>query len=148
MKNVSKSNLWILVAGILAVGAGVFVLISSNKTKQANTEAVVATVTAYEEGEQFNSSTDALETVYYPVVRFSVNGDDMECTYSQFYNSEKYPIGESIEIHYSPENPAGFTIDEDNRSGVTAAWEIPVGILLIAFAIFRIVREKKASQEC
>lgn len=137
MKTTQRTNLIILIAGILAVIMGVFVLVSDIRSKQTNTQTAEATVIAIEDDQQYNSNLDLWETVYYPVVRFSVNGVDKEYKYSQFYSSEKYRIGDKVLIHYDPNEPTKFTIDEDNRSVIIAAWEIPVGVLLIALATFR-----------
>jgi len=142
MKKNHITNWIILAAGILAVVMGVFVLLADHHSKQTNTEAAEATVIAYKTGEEFSNSLGTWNTVFYPVVRFTAGGKEVEASYSQYYSKEEFPIGETVRIHYDRNDPASFTIDEDNRSGFIAAWEIPAGILLIALAVYRFVGQR------
>jgi len=138
MDNEKKKWITVLIIGIIALVAGIVVFFSDKNIDENYTGSTTAIVLEYEEAEEYSSSMEMLETVYYPVLKYSVDGTEFTEKYSQYYSDLEYPIGSSVDISYLPDDPSKFSITEDNRGTIITMWEVPVGILLIVLAIYKL----------
>jgi len=141
-----KKWIIVLLIGILALAVGIAVLLFKKNVDENYTGSAAAVVAGYEEEEEYDTNMDMLETVYYPVLSFDVDGKEITERYSQYYSEMEYDIGESVDITYLPEDPAKFSIVEDDRGVFIFWWESIVGILLIALAIYKLIKIKKSSR--
>jgi len=147
--NNSETKKWIIVLliGTVALAVGIVVLMFDRNVDENYTGSATAVVVGYEEEEEYDSNMDMLETVYYPVLSFVVDGKEITERYSQYYSDMEYDIGESVDVKYLPEDPVKYSIVEDDRGVFITWWESIVGILLIALAIYKLIKIRKCSQD-
>jgi len=136
-----------MAVGVLALAAGIVVFLSNKNIADTYTGTATAILVDYEEEDDINSMTEVIETVYRPVVSYSVDGVEYTEGYSQTYSNPPYAIGDAVEIKYAPHAPQNFSIAEDDRGTVIALWEIPVGIILILLGVYQLKRIKKLQSQ-
>ena len=123
-----KRIIWILVS-IVCVGMGIFILVSyvhAQKTQTAQTTATIIRVDS-----EMETDSDGFNTrMYYPVVEYTVNGQDYEKRLpdSGTSDSTTYKEGQTVEIKYNPDKP-----EELSKQGAKGG--LIGGIFFIGFGV-------------
>ena len=134
----------VILVGILALGVGIFLMVSgSNKAKKCTVEAVGTVIDVIEERQE-NTETDvsgadiydSYTYVYYPVIEYTVGDNTVSGKYSNGTSKRKYNTGDKVDILYNPENIEEFIIKGD-KSNIIGIVFVVVGIIVVGTGIIK-----------
>ena len=128
---VMKNKPACIIAGIIFIVIGVFILYRDNSLKKRCTEKTVAVVVGYVEKEEYDEDNYS-RTNYYPVIQYNVDGRTIKSESNSGGSYEKYDTGSSIDILYNPNNIDEYIIVNDNTSKILAILFIIAGVLVTA----------------
>ena len=78
-------------------------------------------------------------TVYYPIVRFQVDGVEYELKIASIVPRDKYPGGQSVDLLYDPNNPNHFHLDRGDAQERSNRGTIIFALVWLAIAVATIV---------
>lgn len=122
--------------GLIFFAVGLFITVSDSKKNSrctAETDAIIV---------DYAQEIDA--AAYTPVVSFDVNGFNYQ-THNNFYSSSrKYKLGESVKIHYDPDNPFTFYINGDHSKKIFSLIFCVIGGITFIIPIIIIISSHKS----
>jgi len=129
-------NIVPLCFGALFFIVGLVILIKQLMERKNSTYRVKAQVIRYEEKIHHDTETAARSIVYYPVVKYYVNGQWYEVQKNSGSGRRPYALGQEIEIMCNPNNPEQFYLPGDKTSFIVAIGGIILGGVVIYLAFF------------
>ena len=133
MRNTGPARFFLPI-GLILIIVGIF-LMTRNMDNYVET---VGTVTQVEEG--LNSEDSK---VYDTTVTITVDGKEYTNVIPEM--TEEHKIGDQIKVFYDPEDPTQITLSK--VGGIVAPIMIGVGVLALAFGLFKTVKAYKKSKE-
>ena len=141
-----KNKIFVILFGVIAIGVGIFLLISGkNKAKRCTSGAVGTVVEIIEEKEE-NTDTeedgaivyDSYTYTYYPVIEYKV-GDKTVSKRSEigYGSKDKYKVGDKIDILYDPNKPEDYIIKNDKSSNIIGIVFIVVGVIVTGVGVVK-----------
>ena len=140
-----KNKIFVILFGILAIGVGIYLLVSgNNKAKRCTTEAI-GTVTEIIEEKQENTDeqdgaiiSDTYTYTYYPVIEYKA-GDKTVSKKSEtgYGNKDKYKVGDKIDILYDPNKIDDYIIKNDKSSNIIGIVFIAVGVIVTGIGVVK-----------
>ncbi len=127
-------NTPVLLIGLAFLAAGILLIVKQLKSMKNNTASVMAKVSGYHT-EMRHDSDGRNTVVYYPVMRYYASGKWYEKKSSVGRGSQKYGIGERVELLYDPQRPEEFIIAGDKAMlilGIIAAL-LGIGVCVLSF---------------
>lgn len=135
-----KNKIFAILFGIIAIGVGIFLIVSGNgKSKRCTSEAV-GTVTQVIEEKEENIETEDDEAIvqdttytytYYPVIEYSVGDKTLNEKYETGYGDKnKYKIGDKVDILYNPDKTEEYLIKSDKSSNIVGIVFIAAGVII------------------
>jgi len=125
-------NIGLLLVGLIFGATGVAIIVKYLKGKIHNTALVTAKVSHYDVEERHTSRGRSI--TYYAVLRYYADGDWHENRNMYGSGTQKYEVGEEVDILYDPDHPDSFIIVGDNGMlfGGIACFLIGAGVCLLA----------------
>jgi hypothetical protein len=129
-------NILLLIAGIVLLGGGIFLLIKNIKLNK-NGVKIEAEIIDVKKKQQTTTDTDGYSTsseMYYPIFRYIYEGQEYTKESSLgVSNSKKYSKGDKLNIVFMSDKP-----EKPKVVGVFNLWFIP-GLLMFLGVVFIIV---------
>ena len=135
----------IVTLGILAM-AGLFALIEAlgdrrawRRREEAERTRTTGVIMGFaEERHRHHSNRSPIAhyiTVYYPIVRFQVNGVEYQLKSAEIVPRDQYREGRSVELLYDPNDPAHFHLDRGDLQERSARGTVIFALAWLACAL-------------
>ena len=139
-----KNKIFVILFGILAIGVGIFLLVSgNNKAKRCTSEAVGTVNEIIEEKEETTDEDGAIVSdtytyTYFPVIEYKAGDKTVNKRSETGYGSkDKYKVGDNIDILYDPNNPEEYIIKNDKSSNIIGIVFIAAGVIVTGIGIIK-----------
>lgn len=137
-----------IVIGMVAVGVGVWTLIKSIRTKHwPVADGVIQSAHKQSHSGDHGSTTYSAEVTYtYQVAGVNYNGDNIsigQMSSSSEYAQKilnRYPVGKTISVHYSPANPAEAVLETGIHGGTWICFGVGTAFVLFGAMFLQIMR--------
>lgn len=133
MRNTGPARFFLPI-GIILIAVGIFLM---TRNMDSYVETVGKVTEVYETRNQENSK------VYDVTFTFTVDGKEYTGTFGE--QSKEPKVGDEIKVFYDPDDPTQTT--DSKLGGFVAPIMIGVGVLALAFALFKTVKAFKKSKE-
>ena len=133
-------KLLVILFGLVAIGVGIFLLVTGNSMKKRCTAEAVGTVVEVieEREESADPDTVSITYTYYPVIEYTAGDKTLTQKYSTGYgNRNKFKVGDKIEILYDPSKPEDYLIKNDKSSNLIGIAFIAVGAVVTVIGIVK-----------
>ena len=123
-------KLFVIIVGFVAVGIGIFSIITARGLSQRCTVGAVGTVVdmKIEETTEYNDDGSSTVYTYYPIIEYQVGDRTVTQQSTTGSGSAKYKVNEKIAIMYNPNKVEEFIIKGDKTANI-------VGIVFVAAGI-------------
>ena len=74
-------------------------------------------------------------TVYYPIVRFQVDGVEYKLKSTGIVPRDKFPVGQSVDLLYDPNNPSHFHLDRGDMEERSTRGTIIFALVWLTIAV-------------
>ena len=127
-------KLMTILFGIIAIGLGIFIVISGNKLAKVCTEPTTGTVVGILREEKTDS--DGYESIEYtPQIEYKVGERLLTAKGNGTSNASDHRVGEQIDIMYNPNNVEEYMIKGDNSSNIGGTIWIVLGIVILLLGL-------------
>ena len=118
-------KLLVILFGILAIGVGIFLIVSGNNmAKRCTAKASGTVIQIIEEKEENREAQESGATVYdtyiytyFPVIEYNAGDKTIGQKYSiGSGNKDKYKVGDKVDVLYDPNKPEDYLIKGDEKS--------------------------------
>lgn len=135
-------RVWPILAGLIALGLGIYMLIDGYKLFERCTEEITATIVQIEKEAQYDEDYGTIE-YYYPVIEYKVNGEVYSGKSSSGFDVNKYKVGQKIKIFYNPNSIDEFIISKDKTSSILGVLCIVGGIIFLTGGIISFMKKQE-----
>ena len=139
-------KLLVILFGILSIGVGAFLFISSmSLAKRCTVEATGKVVEIIEEKEENRDAEDAGAIVsntytytYYPVIEYQAGTETVkEKSTTGYGQKDKFTVGQTIDILYNPNEPTEYIIKGEKTANIVGIGFMAVGVIIIMIGIVK-----------
>ena len=130
-----------IIVGLLAIAIGIFCIIYNNSLTKRCTEKVTATIIEIIEEQEIDEDNHVSYT-YYPILRYEVNERPMEQRSSSNINTNKYKVGDKLNIMYNPNKPEEFIIDGEKHLLYIGLAAIIGGIIFLVVGCVELIKNR------
>ena len=134
-------RLLIIIFGIVALGIGIFIIVSGNNLAKVCTEETTGKVVGILREEETDSD-GYTSIVYSPQIEYTVDEKLVTVKGNGSSNASDIKVGEEIQIMYNPANVEQYMIKGDNSSMVGGIIWIVLGAIIILIGIFKLLTGK------
>ena len=124
--------------GIIAIGLGIFVLISDSRLEKVCTSETTGTVVGILRDEEIDTE-GYTSIVYSPQIEYKAGEKLVTFKGNGSSNASDYTIGEQIQIMYNPENIEEHIIKGDNSSKIGSIIWIVLGAVLLIVGLVKLI---------
>lgn len=118
-----------IIFGIIAIGLGIFIMISGNKLAKVCTEETIGTIVGILREEETDSE-GFTSIVYTPQIEYKVGEQLLTAKGNGSSNASEHEVGEQVEIMYNPNNAEEYIIKGDNSSNIGGIIWIVLGVII------------------
>jgi len=130
-----------IIIGFVAIGFGIFVLISGNNLAKVCTEEVTGTVVGILREEETDSE-GYTSVRYVPQIEYTVGEKLVSIKGNGSSNASDHTVGEKIQIMYNPDNVEQNIIKGDNSSSIGGIIWIVLGTVILLVGIVKFLTGK------
>ena len=131
-------KLLFIVFGIVALGLGIFIMVSGSRLAKACTEETTGTVVGILR-EEDTDSEGFTSIMYIPQIEYKVGEQFYTAKGSGSSDASAHSIGEQIQIMYNPANVQEYLIKGDNSSNIGGIIWIVFGIIMLLIGIKQLI---------
>ena len=127
-------KIFTMIFGLVALGLGIFVMISGSRLAKVCTEETTGTVVGILREEE----TDAegyTSIMYTPQIEYKVGEKLVTAKGKGSSNASDHQVGEQIELMYNPNNVEEYIIKGDNSSKIGGIIWIVVGVVVLLVGV-------------
>ncbi len=126
------NRLIMIVSGLIAIGLGIFIMVSGNYLARVCTEETIGTVVEILRDEETDSD-GFTSVVYTPQIEYKVGEQVVTAKMIGSSNASDHSIGEQIKIMYNPDSIEEHMIKGDNSSNIGGIiWIVLGSVVLLA----------------
>ena len=125
-----------IIIGIVAIGLGIFIMISGNRLAKVCTEETTGTVVGILREDETDSEGYTSVT-YSPQIEYKVGEQLVTAKGNSSSNASDYTIGEQIQIMYNPNNIEEYMIKGDRSSLLGGIIWIVLGTIILLVGIVK-----------
>ena len=129
-------SLIMIIVGLVAIGLGVFFIVSGNNLVKVCTEETTGTVVGILRDEETDSE-GYTSIVYTPQIEYKVGEQLVSVKGNGSSNASDHTVGEQIEIMYNPNNVEEHMIKGDNSSNIGGIIWIVLGVVILLAGIVK-----------
>ena len=125
-------KIFVIIIGLVAIGVGVFALITAQGLSKRCTAQALGTVVdmKIEESTQDNDGVMTTSYTYYPVIEYQAGQKTVAQQSRTGSGSPKYKINDKVAILYNPDNVEEYIIKGDNTADIVGIVFIVAGIAI------------------
>ena len=129
-------RLIIIIIGIVAIGLGIFILISGSRLAKVCTAETTGTVVGILREEEIDSE-GYTSISYAPQIEYKVGEKLITAKGNGSSNASAHTVGEQIQIMYNPDNVEEYMIKGDNSSSIGGIIWIVLGIVVLLVGVVK-----------
>jgi len=129
-------RLMMIIIGLIAIGLGIFFIVSAGNLAKVCTEETTGTVVGILRDEEIDSEGYTSIT-YTPQIEYKVGEQLVTAKGNGSSNASDHTIGEQIEIMYNPDNIEEHMIKGDNSSKIGGIIWIVLGSIILLVGVVK-----------
>ena len=129
-------RLIMIIIGFIAIGLGVFFIVSGNNLKKVCTEEATGTIVGILREEETDSD-GYTSIVYTPQIEYKVGEQSVTIRGNGSSNASNHIVGEQIEIMYNPNKVEEYMIKGDNSSNIGGIIWIVLGTVALLAGVVK-----------
>ena len=127
-----------IIIGIIAIGLGIFIIISGSRLAKVCTSETTGTVVGILR-EEDTDSEGYTSITYVPQIEYTVGEQLVTVKGNGSSNASDHTVGEQIQIMYNPENVEEHMIKGDNSSNIGGIVWIALGIIILLVGVVKLL---------
>ena len=125
-----------IIIGIIAIGLGIFIMISGSRLAKVCTEETTGTVVGILREEETDSE-GYTSIVYTPQIEYKVGEQLVSVKGNGSSNASDHTVGEQVQIMYNPNNVEEHMIKGDNSSNIGGTIWIVLGVIILLAGVVK-----------
>ena len=129
----------IVIVGVIFLAVSVFMFYKNKKLTEKCTEETVATVVDMKQ--EFSGDGDSSSYLYYPIIEYLANEDNVRVTMDKGSNVPAYEIDDTITILYNPSKVKEFIVKGDKSLNIFSIVFLGIGALLCGYGTYTLIKK-------
>ena len=127
-----------IIIGVIFIAVGAFMFFKNDSLSKNCTNEASATVVDMKEE---LSTDDDNSYVYYPIIEYAANGENVRVTMSSGSSTPAYNIGDKIDILYNPKKVKEFIVKGDKSSNIFSIVFMVLGVFITGYGVVIAVKK-------